>query len=249
MKRFWRWLINGLTVVSLLLCLVTCLLWVRSYRKSDHVTYTSRVLHKYGVDTGFGEIIAQDYDLSATVDTASAGCSFDSDDVRYEGVEGGFDFWWFEMADSGTPGFISHRWGFGFGRGWRGYMFVTSDDLRATGGAVWSHAIAMPLWFGAVLLAIAPLAKLHSLISAARRKRSGLCRICGYDLRATPDRCPECGTIPPKPGNSTGSTNFRALKEKLQRGAAQAERGELISGEEVFGEIRRRGNQRRKERE
>jgi hypothetical protein len=43
-----------------------------------------------------------------------------------------------------------------------------------------------------------PLAAVWMLSFVRRRReaRRGLCRRCGYDLRATPERCPECGAVP-----------------------------------------------------
>jgi hypothetical protein len=55
------------------------------------------------------------------------------------------------------------------------------------------------------LFALMPAAFFLRMIRTRRAAKSGRCSTCGYDLRATPGRCPECGTIPAKNINSYGS--------------------------------------------
>jgi hypothetical protein len=75
-------------------------------------------------------------------------------------------------------------------------FYVASGDSGKDGPF---HIVAVPHWFAFVLMAIVPSVWIWRMRAAQRRRLAGLCPACGYDLRGTPDRCPECGAIPDRP--------------------------------------------------
>ena len=59
-------------------------------------------------------------------------------------------------------------------------------------------AIVFPHWFLFLLLLLPTNRLLIRYIRKSRWQARGCCLKCGYDLRATPGQCPECGNKPPK---------------------------------------------------
>ena len=52
------------------------------------------------------------------------------------------------------------------------------------------------VWAAGLLLAVAPALWVGRRLRDTRHRPPGTCPGCGYDLRATPDQCPECGDTP-----------------------------------------------------
>ena len=87
-----------------------------------------------------------------------------------------------QFSESGSGSIITDREGPGFSVQW-----FPRWDRSVT--CLWG----LPYWKLFLLLAAGPLLwACHRLLP--RRRPAGLCPRCGYDLRATPGRCPECGT-------------------------------------------------------
>jgi hypothetical protein len=51
----------------------------------------------------------------------------------------------------------------------------------------------VPYWFLLLLTAVLPAWTIVDAVRRRRRTKAGFCEGCGYDLRASSDRCPECG--------------------------------------------------------
>ena len=80
---------------------------------------------------------------------------------------------------------------------WFPFPPVVFGYISHAGGPFEERTVSIAYWL--LLLPTLPLPLIAIVRHRRRRQRetNNLCPTCGYDLRATPDRCPECGTSAP----------------------------------------------------
>jgi hypothetical protein len=167
-------LLNTATVLSLLLCVLAIVAWARGYRRLDSVTLGRRHLlsswlgglHYYALDRG-------------QMDAFSLSSMALPPGLRWDGAQ-----------YAASPRHEYH-----------GFIIVTAGQVRSSGGIVGPPlpsytAVRIPAWAAVAAMLVLPSVRLGRRKWAGRRHCLGHCPTCGYDLRATPERCPECGAVP-----------------------------------------------------
>jgi hypothetical protein len=177
-----RRLFNLLAGISLALCLLAGALWVRCNCTYDYVVRASG-----------GRCII--------VDTARSDSLWVTE---YDGwpVDEPLHWW------HGEEGMVGYAMGAVHGSNMH-WVYLGSDDRPIRFGYRGNRHPSAPMtrrslyWLRSanwVLLTMPlPLVwiarRLWGLHARSQRMRQGLCLACGYNLSATPDRCPECGTV------------------------------------------------------
>ena len=182
-----RRLLNFLTALSLLLCVAVVALWVRSHFYGDGLSFSFASPPARGkvisANTNRGMLYVVRYDESFAGPRPPGFA---------EGGPSSLTRQTYRAYNIGSP--VSGLLGFGYGDGTRTRALVEPAGVQHT--QRW-RTLALPLWALALALALLPGAWLwreRRRRMLSRRSALNLCPACGYDLRATPGRCPECGT-------------------------------------------------------
>jgi hypothetical protein len=186
-----RRLFTFFSALSLLLCVAVCALWVRSYWRVDQVHRRNDWaeglvwVHVDLVCTSEqGFLVINYYAARQTLtqpqigDRAEAVASAPGEPI------------WTSGRPSATVGGTKEAGGSPFYFSWTGGG-PPQGSLQA-----WVRILVAPHVAVATVLAVAPSVCLLRGWRRLRYTRAGRCPSCGYDLRATPERCPECGRVP-----------------------------------------------------
>ncbi|HEX8525135.1 MAG TPA: hypothetical protein VF669_22985 [Tepidisphaeraceae bacterium] len=174
-----RCLLSIFIISSAALCVVTTTFWIRSYWRADGASYVwQRGPSIHATRSVSSELGRVTYHYALFSLSSEMGGSF-SYGSRRNPTGGDFEL----IVDWGQQ-----RWGFG-------YLFVEEMSpmcmQRESIGGDWFYSA--PHWALAMVFGTGPMAWGTAVMRRRTRSKVGLCEICGYDLRASPDRCPECG--------------------------------------------------------
>ncbi len=183
---------NFLAAASGVLCLLAAAGWVRSYLAFDFLSavrdhprdaqwlrqiYTCRASHG-------GAELSYIRSLQTEPDGVESLRAADRRDPHWLSVHEPPRAYPFRYGGYPQPG-LGHLLGFEWEAGPMGF--------GAGSGDVWEAEIVLPYWLPVAATAVLPL---QWGVRRLRRRPPGACESCGYDRRASPERCPECGTPP-----------------------------------------------------
>jgi hypothetical protein len=187
-----RRLFTLVSALSLVLCVATCALWVRSYWRDDLVARPARFQFLDGTVSSRGVIWIVwsdaprhrepiEWTVRTRVPDDELACLWQVEDQCGPTGSGGFGY-----RSKAVPSGIKIE-----SKYLRG-----GDYLINVAPLVERRVLTVPHWSVVLAGAVLPVTRLAAVAGRRRRRRLGLCPACGYDLRATPDRCPECGAVP-----------------------------------------------------
>jgi hypothetical protein len=192
--------------ISLVLALMTAILWARSWGKPLHFTReakisidTNREFHGdfqfHSLDAGYLSI---GY-ASAIVDESRPRAELarmrkNNPHMIFDVYFGGDWRWHWLQREIAPP--KQTKAGFSFDHGFS----KTNDPRLANINGKWIR-LTLPHWFLILLLSIPGITHTATQTKRRFRLRRGLCPICGYDLCESKSTCPECGA-PNAPASS-----------------------------------------------
>jgi len=109
------------------------------------------------------------------------------------------ELWWWGREESGSAPPSARRdpvwrWNLGsFAYQVRWHKAWSEKHRQIEFTTVEARLLVIPNWFVCLVTAPLPARWFYVHFRQRKRRRRGLCLHCGYDLRASKDRCPECG--------------------------------------------------------